>query len=63
MGITQSLYVTDPEAFATKVADLDHVQVEAAQWKEYDYIIVGGGTPLYVREDSLMELRGSIIIA
>lgn len=39
MGSSHS-YVTDPNAFATKVKDAD----DKSSWKSYDYVVVGGGT-------------------
>lgn len=39
MGSSHS-YVTDPNAFATKVDGND----DRSHWKSYDYVIVGGGT-------------------
>jgi len=39
MGSSHS-YVTDPNAFATKVNENDH----RSHWKSYDYVVVGGGT-------------------
>lgn len=38
MGSSHS-YVTDPDAFATKVDEND----DRSHWKSYDYVIVGGG--------------------
>jgi hypothetical protein len=40
MGSSQS-YVSQPELFATPVAD--DKNGDETRWKEYDYIIVGGG--------------------
>jgi hypothetical protein len=38
MGSSHS-YVTDPNAFATKVIEND----DTSHWKSYDYVVVGGG--------------------
>jgi hypothetical protein len=38
MGSSHS-YVTDPDAFATKVKETD----DKSSWKSYDYVVVGGG--------------------
>jgi len=38
MGSSHS-YVTDPNAFATKVDEND----DKTHWKSYDYVVVGGG--------------------
>ena len=38
MGSSYS-YVTDPNAFSTKVNEND----DRSHWKSYDYVVVGGG--------------------
>ncbi len=38
---SKSYYHTDPSTFATKIPDNE--AEETPDWKEYDYIVVGGG--------------------
>jgi hypothetical protein len=42
MGSSHS-YVSDPSVCATEVKGKDN---DRNSWKAYDYVIVGGGTPL-----------------
>jgi hypothetical protein len=46
MGITSSRLVSDPRQFATLVSDSEEkneFKPEREYWKEYDYVICGGG--------------------